>query len=801
MQGWDYKKTETMLKTIEPDSSIAPFKYFILKVASLKYLYIALIILCFALAFLYNHFATKVYEASASLSPVENKTSSILKSNELFSSLQSLESISNIENDITNLNSFELVYSTVSDMNLEVSYFREFKKVIRQTEEMFGNSPLTVSIDKSHNQPIDAKFHVSILDDNSYRLSVSGKKVSFYNYVDNQVISEDNVVEFDTVCKFNETISNRLFSFSVGLKKENLPVAPKVKYNYYFVLNHLDFLAKDYLKNLEIEKASPLASIINIKFSESNLDKTITFLNRFLNTYLEQNLEKKNYLARSTVRFIDTQVSEISDSLVQSESALRNYRSANQVMDLSFQGQQTFEQMTSIETERASLQVQERYYNYVLNYFKMNESGSGVVLPSAMNVADPIINQLITTLNDLNLQRSSLLAGSNPQKNIFLNQIDAKIAAQKQTIIENFTNNLNTLTLSLKELDYRQEKLSREISRLPRTEMNMVSMQRKFNLNDAIYTFLLQKRSEAAIALASNYPDYEIVEPARTITSKIVAPKKAINYLMALFFGLLIPTLYLMIRDFFDDKIRSINDAEYMLHRSVMSVIYSNNLKSETVVAEHPKSAISESFRNLRSSLFLKSDHEKSKVILITSSQPQDGKSFVSLNLSSSIASVGYKTILIDCDLRRPTLHIKLKENNNYGLTNYMIKKASADEIIRGTNITNLDFISAGPVIPNPSELIESGVMDNLINDLKTKYDYIVIDTTPVGIVADAILMMKYASKVLMVIRNNYTRKDIFANVLNNLKTNKMNNFDIVYNDLSLHKSSYRHYSNYYIKN
>lgn len=331
--------------------------------------------------------------------------------------------------------------------------------------------------------------------------------------------------------------------------------------------------------------------------------------------------------------------------------------------------------------------------------------------------------------------------------------------------------------------------------------MNMVSMQRKFDLNDEIYTFLLQKRSEAQISLASTRPDYEIIEPARTITSRIVAPKKAVNYLMALFLGLFIPTLYLMIRDFFDDKIRSINDAEYMLHRSVMSVIYSNNLKSEAVVAEYPKSAIAESFRNLRSTLFLKSDHEKSKVILITSSQPQDGKSFVSLNLASSIASVGYKTILVDCDLRRPTLHIKLKEDNSRGLSNYMIKKASIEDIIRNTAIPNLDFISAGPVIPNPSELMESGALDHLINQLKTQYDYIVIDTTPVGIVADAILMMKYASRVLMVIRNNYTRKDVFANVLSNLKANKLTNFDIIYNDLNLHKSSYRHYSNYYIRN
>jgi capsular exopolysaccharide synthesis family protein len=790
-----------MLKTIEPDSSIAPLKYFILKVASLKYLYMALIVLCLAIAFLYNHFSNEEYEASASLSPVENKTSSILSSNDLFSGMQSLESLNNIENDINNLSSFELVYSTVNSMNLEVSYFTEYKKIFKQTNELFGTTPFTVSIDKSHIQPIDAKIYVIVLDESSFRLTGSQKKVSFYNYVDNQIVSEDNVFEIDTICKFNEPINNNALRFSISLNKEYPKPKSGSKYQYYFKFNHLDYLANGYLKKLEIEKASPLASIINVKFSESNLDKTITFLNRYLNSFLEENLAKKNNMASRTVSFIDSQISDMADSLVRSESALKNYRSANQVVDLSFQGQRVYEQMTEIDNERANLQVQERYYKYVINYFNISQDVSGLTPPSAMNVSDPIINQMITNLNDLNAQRSALLSKSNEQKNIFIGQIDSKINFQKKIILENFTNNLNTLTLSLNELDYRQQKLSKEASSLPRTEMNMVSMQRKFNLNDEIYTFLLQKRSEAQISLASTRPDYEIVEPARTITSRIVAPKKAINYMMALFLGLLLPTLFLMIRDFFDDKIRSINDAEYMLHRSVMSVIYSNNLKSESVVAEFPKSAISESFRNLRSSLFLKSDHEKSKVIIITSSQPQDGKSFVSLNLSSSIASVGYKTMLIDCDLRRPTLHIKLKEDNTRGISNYMMKKATAEEIIRNTAITNLDFISAGPVIPNPSELIESGVLDNLISYLKTKYDYIVIDTTPVGIVADAILMMKYASKVLMVIRNNYTRKDIFANVINNLKSNKLSNYDIVYNDLNLHKSSYRHYSNYYIKN
>ena len=368
-----------MLNTTEPDSSIAPIKYFILKVASLKYLYIAVLVLSFIGAFLYNQYSHKVYEVSASLSPVENKTGSILSSNEMFSGLGSLQSLNNIENDMTNLSSYELVYSTVNGMSLEVSYFREMQKFFRQTSEMYETSPFTVTIDKSHIQPLNTKIYVSIIDDASYRLKISENKIAFYNYVDNLVISEDNNIEIDTICKFNETITSNSFRFSISLNKESLPQNSKIKYLYYFKFNHLDFLAKDYLKKLEIEKVSPLASIIIIKFKENNLSKSINFLNQYLNGFLEENLSKKNNVALSTVKFIDSQISEISDSLVLSESNLRNYRSANQVMDLSFQGQRIYDQMTQIETERANLQVQERYYNYVINYFKANEDGSGKI--------------------------------------------------------------------------------------------------------------------------------------------------------------------------------------------------------------------------------------------------------------------------------------------------------------------------------------------------------------------------------------------------------------------------------------
>jgi capsular exopolysaccharide synthesis family protein len=424
---------------------------------------------------------------------------------------------------------------------------------------------------------------------------------------------------------------------------------------------------------------------------------------------------------------------------------------------------------------------------------------SGVVPPSSMNVSDPIMNQLITELLSLNAQRAEILSNNN-EKNLFLGQLENKIKMQKNAIIENVTNNQNTLNLSLNELNYRSEKISNEISNLPRTELNMVSMQRKFTLNDAIYTFLLQKRSEAAISLASNYPDYELLEPAREITSEITKPKRMTNYIISLFFAMLIPTLYLFIREFLNDKISSSTDIERLLDHTILNTIYSNTKKTESVVAEYPGSAIAESFRNLRSILLLKLKLEKTKVILVTSSQPQDGKSFVSFNLAASIASVGYKTIVIDCDLRRPVLHNKFKEDNDLGISSFMTNNSSIEKIIRKSSIENLSYISGGPVIPNPSELIAAGVLDDLIDFLKSNFEFIIIDAAPVGIVADSVQLMKYATNIIVIARFNYTRKDILANTFDTLNKNNISNYDVVLNDLNIKKSSYSSYSSYYVK-
>jgi capsular exopolysaccharide synthesis family protein len=773
-------------------------KDFIAKALSIKYYYVVSLIVCLAVAFLVNKVSPTVYEGSSIIGPMENNTSALLGSTDLFRGIGAYEQAKNLENDVSNAKSFTLVAMTLNKMNLEVGYYKKTTNILEQTYQIYPESPFTVSIDKSHNQPINIKFFIDIIDQNSFRLTSEEEDVALYNYLDNVVVKNLPLIKIDTICRFNETITAQYFKFVVSLNKERIPNAEDDA-SYYFMFYHLDQLSRQYFGSIEVSPLSLRSSLINVKFRRGNLDLTVDFLNKYLQTFLDDNLSKKNKISLNAINFIDGQISSISDSLNVSESQLKEYRSANQVMDLSYQGQKAFEQMTQIENERSTLQVQERYYKYVLDYLEKNKDVAGIAPPSAANVQDAIMTSLIMDLLALNSERSNIMS-NNAEKNLFLGQIENKIRQQQQTIIENVKNNLNTLTITQNELDYRAQKLSREITKLPRTELNMVSMQRKFNLSDVIYTYLLQKRSEAAITMASNYPDYEILKPARKITASIISPKPMINWAVALFMALMLPTAFIILKNFFNEKIISVRDAENLIKKPVMAVIYNNNLKTQNVIADAPASHISESFRNLRSSLFLRFKKESNKVFMVTSSQPQDGKSFISYNLANSIASVGHKTILLDCDLRRPTLHTYFKSEFKKGITNYFADNTPIESIIYKSEFNNLSFIPAGPLLANASEFIEAGAVDELLRYCEDNYDFVIVDTSPTGLISDASQLMRYASLILLVCRNEKTRKDVFIDVLNQFRTNKIDNFDVVFNDKSISKSKYGHYSNYYPK-
>ena len=786
-------------KIIEP-TIFTSNKLFIQQLISYRYFYIFLTFFLLVGAYLYNKFATTEYEVYATMAATKDETSQTLVSNDLFRGMQPIQSFYDIEDGINNLRSYSMIYATLSKLNLEIGYFSEKMGLFKSKSELYYDKPFSVNIHKSHVQPIYTKFYIEVLSDTTFRMYAKESDAILYNYIDNEVVNEDYVVNLDTVYKFKEEINLDYISMSVNKNSDYQAIQNGRRYRYYFEMYNPGLMTKEYLKNLNIRRASSASSVLFIAFRGENLEKSVFFINSYLNYFFEESLARKNTTAINTINFIDAQISGVSDSLVRSGSKITSFRAANQVMNLTYQGQSSYDNLQRLEEERTDLKAQERYYTYILDYLRTTEDVAGIVPPSGMNVDNSVMNQLIVDILSLNSERSSIIS-LRGEKNPFLAEIENKIKLQKEYISEIASNNLNTVKRTLSDLDYEAKKLSREILTLPRRELNMSQIQRKFDIDEAIYTYLLQKRSEATITMASNYPNFELMEPAREVTSYKVKPKDRFNYLIALIMGIIIPTGTMIFKNLTNFKITNPEYILQILNRSPIATIYTIPEKVDNFIYDNPSSVTSESFRALRSIIFRKLSRTlKSRVILITSAQPQDGKSLISFNLAKSIAMVGKKTLLVDGDLKRPILHDKFNLKNKSGISDFMIESVSLENILIKTVIENLYFISAGPSLPNNTEVIESGGMDALIEAVKERFEYVIIDTSPIGFMADTFLMTRYADYILLIVRNNSTLKESFTDAIALFSSNNIINYDVIFNDKAIKESPHGLYSKYYIK-
>jgi capsular exopolysaccharide synthesis family protein len=662
---------------------------------------------------------------------------------------------------------------------------------------MYNQNPYEVLVDKSKPQLIDVPVKITILNDEEFLIEIHTEEGFLYNFVDHEVEGKVTNLNYTEKFKFGEPIEHDAFSFKVITDPLNKDFKLEKKQELYFTLNHLNYMALGYQKGLEIEPTSITSSVLNVTARGPHYAKVTDFLNKLLNLYLDQNLEKKNNMAEKTERFINEQISGISDSLRYAEANLKNFRSANQVMDLSFQGKQIFEKITKLENEKATLEVQMRYYKYLKEYLENNDDVSDLVAPSSMNVVDPVLTELITKLISLNSERVSL-ADNTTSKNLYLKNLDIQINNLKNTILESVNNNINTIGITLNELDYRMEKLSGQITKLPKTELQLLGIERKFKLNDAIYTFLLQKRSEAQIARASSSPDYEVIDEARVIVPKYIFPKKKLNYIIALFIGVMFPVGTILAMDFLNNKIREPEEVRYITNKSIVGNIPRNSEKVNRVLDKVPESTISESFRHLRTNIDFYIKETDSNVVTVTSSISGEGKTFTSMNLATAFAIAGRRSLLVEFDLRRPRIHGDFNTSTDIGLSSYLVDKASLGEIIQPTEIENLDLITAGQIPPNPAELINAEKIEELLKLLKEIYDVIIIDSAPVGIVAESAVIMKYSDINLYVFRYNYTDKDEFRDSLESLDTNNITHFSLVANEVTHQKSTYKYEKAYY---
>ena len=755
-----------------------------------KWFVISLVVLIGS-AFIFNKLTMNTYKNQTTLLLQEDENKNFMAGDNIMQGFGLFNGNQNIENEIGILESFTLINDAILQLNLEATQYKEESMLwdlINQKTEIYKDSPIRISIDKSSLQPIDLPIYFRIIDKNKIKIEAYGTDVPMYSYLEDEVIYIADSVRISGIYKFEDEIKGKDFNFKIHLRAKDLTQWKEEKT--FFVFNNVNLLTLEYQANIDAVNTSKTSSLVVISMKGTDKYKITDFLNTLSNSYLDRNLEKKNRIAINTVKFIDSQISEVSDSLSIAESKLQNFRTTNQVMDLSFQGQKSVEKMSELENQRAILMVQQKYYDYIRDYFNRNTDLSDLIAPSSMGVQDPLLNQLILDLIALNTERTNLINRGNT-KNLFLNNIEIQIANLKKTIKENISNNAATTEIAIQDVNNRVAKINAQMSKMPSTERQLFGIERKFKLNDAIYTFLLEKRSEAQIARASNAPDYEVVDPARHVTTSIVYPKRTLNYLIAGAGGLMIPFVIIMIVEFLNMRISSKKELENITDLPIIGHVFHNDSKNKVVITDSSNSPISESFRSIRTNLQFYSRGKDKQVILLTSSYSGEGKSFIAQNLASVFALFGKKTLLIGFDMRRPKIYQDLNMSNKVGMSSALINSASVEDIIQGTQIENLDYISAGPIPPNPLELIASERTDEVFKELKKLYDFIIIDSPPVGVVSDAYMLTKFADVTLFVVRQGYTHKDAFLNNIQHLKQKKITNVSIILNDVKARGMAY----------
>jgi len=449
-------------------------------------------------------------------------------------------------------------------------------------------------------------------------------------------------------------------------------------------------------------------------------------------------------------------------------------------MDLSAQGQSIIGQVTLLENERARLNLEANYYDYLADYLAKDATGEVPIVPITMGITDPGLTRIVEELAELQGQLTLTGAG---ERNPLQRNLEQRVRSAKSTLSETLNGLRRANSLARSENQEQINKANAQASALPVTERQLLGIERKFRLNDELYTFLLETRAEQEMQKASNRADSEIIDPADARFSTVVSPNRMKLLLMAVFGGFALPLSLIFLGFLFNKKLKE-EDIRDMTDIPVVGNIPHSGDKFNTVVFDNPNSAIAESFRLVRSKMQFFTKDAKAPVILVTSSMPEDGKTFAAINIASVYSLLNKKTVLVGFDLRKPKIFQDFGLSNEKGVSTWLIGQDKMQDIIQNTRFENLSVISAGPIPPNPSELTALGKTEELFSYLRERYDYIIVDTSPIGLVSDTYYLASMADTVLLVVRPGRTLKELFDRTLMEIRSSNTKGVGLLVNDI-----------------
>lgn len=736
---------------------------------ALKHWYLILISLVIGLtaAYIKNRYAQYIYPVNASIIIRESKETG---SGELLYQNAIVAPDRNYFNELYIIRSYPLIQSVLEELNFGVSFFREGNII---TSELY-DYPVSVQV-LNTNQVKSCEYNFTPVNENEFRLQPSAENTNLK----------------PSTFLFGDTI---LYNGARLVMQKSKSLVEHLNQTVVFRYVAPEYITGMYVGKLGARWAEEGAGVIDLNVSGLIPQKEIDFLNGFIRMYQRYDLHRKNQIANRTIEFINKQIQDISDSLRQVETNIQNFKGRNIVTDLSAETNRLYSQMESADLQQTELTVREKYYQYLEDYVRQDKNLDLVILPSSIGITDGVVGGFVNEMVDLELSLK-LMMDKEKLDNPLIRERRLRLQEIKNNILETVRGQRNTDKIRQDAVNKRVRVLEQRLSYLPEAERQYTSIRRNFSLLEGLYVYLLQKRSEASISQAASISDVVVINPP--MAGGPISPKPTTTYLLAGLLGFAFPIFIIVILEILNVRIQSKDDIEKYTSIPFIGGVGHKAGNENNTVATAPKSAVAESFRALRSNLTYFLGDKKRAVILITSSISGEGKTFTTINLATILALSGKKTLIVGADLRKPKLFSDFNLENDKGLSSYLAGLNSFDEVLQPTGKDNLDLVSGGPVPPNPSELVLSMKMEDFLRQARERYDYVIIDSPPLAIVADAFLLADHADHMIFVTRQDYTPKSLLRSVNEYYTTGRLKNISILLNDIFKSGPGYGYGYNY----
>jgi capsular exopolysaccharide synthesis family protein len=730
----------------------------------------AIIFTCLAVAFTYLRYTVPIYESSLTF-----QVGTINTANQVLN-VNNFQETNDLAKDIEILKSKLLFKRALSKINVDVTYHNKGKIL---TNELYKATPITVNYVISDSSIIGVPFYVKFIDRNTFQLSEDNKLIGEFK---SGAKIQHPKVEMNIKVLINRITGDEFEE----IKNTGL----------FFKINNIESLTNSYIGRLSVYPLNTSAKTINIAFKDNNSLKSTDIVTAVANEYINYDIEERSKSSKKVLGFIDNQLDKYYNKLKVSEKRIENFQKTNNYRGVELSSSY-YERVNKIENELMDLDLKSSVLIEIKKSISRELKSDNVynLLPILAGTEyEGDISSMISKLKELLVQKENMryeVTGDSEA----LKSIDHKVEVQKTILYESISNLIEKFKFQKQELIIKIDEIDNKYLNIPAKELEYARLQRVLSIDEKFFTLLMDKRTEYSISEAGFVSQHKILDEA-LVPSAPVYPKKITFYFFAGVVGLVFSLVLLLIKYVLKNTISSIDEIIRQSFASVgvLGIVpkYKYDIPvSQLVVDKNPKSVIAESFRAIRSNLQFVSQSQGKKLIAITSTVSGEGKTFCAINIGGIIAYSGKKVILLDLDMRKPKIHLGFGVENTVGMSTLLIGKSTFEETIHHSDFNNLDFITSGPVPPNPSELIINGKLKVIIEDLKKTYDYVIVDNPPIGLVSDAMEMLKSADYPIYVFKNEYSKKNFVNNLDRLILDNGISKLSIILNSVEMGKGSY----------